>query len=88
MLALRLTDCSTCASIATLLEDIDCKLTELAKELYNNTIFALGYPIKYDVFIDLINYRRIITYRSYNDDYALPYTNEMIASRVKLLKFK
>lgn len=85
---LRLTNCDECASIATLLEDIDCKFTELAKDLYNNTIFALNRSVKYDVFVDLINYKRILTYRLYNEDYALPYTNEMIASKIKLLKYK
>lgn len=88
MLAIRQSDCSTCASATILLEDINCKLTELAKDLYNNVIFALNKPVSSDLFIDLINYRRIVTYRIYNSDYALPYTDEEIASRVKLLKFK
>ena len=88
MLAIRQSDCDSCASIIVLLEDIDCKLTELAKDLYNNVIFALNNPVKRDLFIDLINYRRILTYRMYNSDYALPYTDEQIASKVKILKFK
>ena len=88
MLAIRQSDCDSCASITVLLEDIDCKLTELAKDLYNNVIFALNNPVKRDLFIDLINYRRILTYRMYNSDYALPYTDEQIASKVKILKFK
>lgn len=88
MLAIIQSDCDSCASITVLLEDIDCKLTELAKDLYNNVIFALNNPVKTDLFIDLINYRRILTYRMYNSDYALPYTDEQIASKVKILKFK
>ena len=88
MLTAKITDNENCASIATLLEDIDCKLTELAKKLYNNTIFVLNNHINYDVYLDLLTYKRILTYRLYNSDYALPYTDEMIASKVKLLKFK
>lgn len=85
---LRLTNCVECSTISVLLQDIDCKLTELAKILYNNTIFALNQPVQASVFTDLINYKRILTYRLCNDEYALPYTIEQIASKVKLLKFK
>jgi len=88
MLSFRISDCSDCASIISLLEDIDCKIKELAIEMYNNVIFALNNPIKYGLFIDLIVYRRILTYRYTNSEYAQPYTDEQIASRVKLLKFK
>jgi len=88
MITVRLVDCVECSSISSLLEDIDCKLTELAKDLYNNTIFALNRPIQHTVFWDLLNYKRILTYRICNPDYALPYTTEMIASKVKILKFK
>lgn len=88
MIALRLTDCPECASINSLLSDIDCKLVELAKILYNNTIFVLNQPVQHSVYLDLLNYKRILNYRLYNSDYALPYTTEMIASKVKILKFK
>jgi hypothetical protein len=97
MLTVRLVDCIECSSLSSLLEDIDCKLTELAKILYNNTIFALNRPIQDSVFIDLLNYKRILTARVCNSDYALytgctncvaTYTTEMIASKIKILKFK
>jgi hypothetical protein len=88
MITVRLVDCVECSSITSLLEDIDCKLTELANSLYNNTIFALNRPTQHTVFWDLLNYKRILTYRISNSDYALPYTTEMIASKVKILKFK
>lgn len=85
---IKIRDCSTCAGIPQLLEDIDCKIKELSVDLYNNVIYALNYPVKLDLFSDLINYRRILTYRQYNEDYALPYTDEQIASKVKILKYK
>ena len=88
MLVPRIAYCDDCASSEQLLEDIDCKLKELSVKLYNNVIFALNYPVELSLFTDLINYRRIVTYRQYNEDYALPYTDEQIASKVKLLKYK
>ena len=88
MLTLKMTDYVNCASISTLLTDIDCKLTELAKILYNNTIFAISRPIDITVYIDLLNYKRILTYKLYNSEYIETYTVDMIAGKVKLLKYK
>lgn len=77
-----------CGTIPVLLEDIDCKINELASNLYNNTIYSLNQPVNGNVFLDLLNYKRILTYKACNPDYAKPFTVEMIASRVKLLKYK
>ena len=77
-----------CGTIPVLLEDIDCKIKELAGNLYNNTIYSLNQPVNGSVFLDLLNYKRILTYKFCNPDYAKPFTVEMIASRVKLLKYK
>lgn len=77
-----------CGTIPVLLEDIDCKINELAGNLYNNTIYSLNQPVNGAVFLDLLNYKRILTYKACNPDYAKPFTVEMIASRVKLLKYK
>jgi len=46
MLTPRLTDCIECASIPKLLDDINCKIFDIANSLYNNTVFALNQPIK------------------------------------------
>ena len=88
MLSPRLTDCVNCSSITALLADIDCKMAELADNLYNNIVFMLNRPIPGIAMSDLLNYKRILTYKLCNEDYAKHYTVEMIASRVKLLKFK
>jgi hypothetical protein len=88
MLSPRLTDCVNCSSITALLSDIDCKLVELSNNLYNNISYILNKPIPSAAILDLLNYKRILTFKLCNEDYAKHYTVEMIASRVKLLKFK
>ena len=88
MLSPRLTSCPECASIPALIADIDCKLASLGNNLYNNIVFMLNQPVPGGVMLDLINYRRILTYKYCNPDYAAPFTVNMIASRVKLLKYK
>jgi hypothetical protein len=88
MLSPRLTNCPECASIPVLIADIDCKLASLANNLYNNVVFMLNQPVPGGVMLDLINYRRILAYKYCNPDYAAPFTVNMIASRVKLLKYK
>ena len=88
MLTVRLTGCTECNSIPILLSDIDCKIGSVAKNLYNNTIFALNIPIDTSVMSDLLHYKRILTYKFCNHHYAHHYKVDKIASRVKLLKFK
>lgn len=63
-------------------------MTELAKNQYNNTIFMLNYPVPSTVFSDLINYKRILTYKYCNPNYVCAFTVENIASRIKLLIYK
>lgn len=88
MLSPRLTSCPECANIPALVLEIDCKLTELGKNLYNNISFMLNQPVPAEALLDLINYRRILIYKYFNPDYADCYTVNMIASRVKILKHK
>ena len=88
MLTPRLTNCSECSDITSLLEDIDCKFAKLAGSLYNNMTFMLNQPVSAEAFIDLSNYRRILQYKAVNSKYAEHYSVNRIASRVKLLKYK
>jgi hypothetical protein len=88
MLNPRLTNCVDCTTIPALLSDIDCKMTELAKNQYNNIVFSLGKNVKPDVMSDLLNYKRILQYKYCNSEYADGYTVENIASRIKLLIHK
>ena len=84
----QLNNCVDCAAIPALLNDIDCKLTEFAKNEYNNTIFMLNYSVPENVFWDLLNYKQILTYRLYNSNYTCEFTLDKIASKVKILKYK
>jgi len=88
MLNPRLNNCIDCTTIPALLSDIECKITQFAKSEYNNTVFILGMCINRNAFNDLLNYKRILTYKLCNPDYAKHYTVKMIASRVKLLIHK
>jgi hypothetical protein len=88
MLSPRLTNCPECGSIPHLLKEIDCKLSDLSNNLYNNLVFMLNQPVPASVMLDLLNYKRILTYKYCNPNYASSYTVSMIASRVKLLKYK
>ena len=42
MLYSKLSDCIYCNDISTLINDIDCKIVEVSKSLYNNTIYMLN----------------------------------------------
>ena len=88
MLSPRLTNCIDCTKITVLLSDIDCKLTELAKVEYNNIVFSMNNYIPDSLIGDLLNYKRILTYKYCNPDYADCYSLEKIASRVKVLIHK
>lgn len=88
MLQPRLTSCPECADIPTLLQDIECKITEVSKNLYNNTVFALNMPVPFNAMTDLLNYRRILQYKYCNPNYAKAFSVNMIASKIKLLKYR
>ena len=88
MLQPRLTNCIECASIPALLTDIDCKLTDLAKQEYKYIIFSMTNYLPGPVIGDLLNYKRILTYKYCNPDYAIRFTVSQIASRVKVLIHK
>lgn len=85
MLLPRLTTCSECTDISTLLCKIDCKLAEFGKILYGNVVFMLNSSISADTLIDLLNYKRILTFKQINTDYCVDYTVDMIASKVRRL---
>jgi len=88
MLSPRLTDCIDCTTIPVLLTDIDQKLAALATTEYNNIVFALNHSIPGEVISDLLNYKRVLEYKSCNPDYCSYFTVTMIASRVKVLIHK
>lgn len=87
MLSPRLTDCPNCPNLPDLISDIDCKLSELGTNLYNNVVFSLNNNIPAVAIIDLLNYKRILTFKLCNPDYAsgCGYNVQTIASKVRLL---
>lgn len=88
MLIPKLTNCEECSTIPVLLSNIDCKLTELAKNQYSNIVFSLNRKLPNDAILDLLNYKRILTYKFFNEDYACRYSVEKIASKIKILIHK
>lgn len=88
MLSPRLTNCTECANISSLIADIDCKIADLSNVLYNNTVFMLNKSFNSTMMFDLLMYKRILSYKICNPNYAGHYSINMIASKIKILKFK
>jgi hypothetical protein len=88
MLSPRLGECLQCSDISSLLCEIDEKLAKMARIQYNNVIFSLNKPFDGTLMMDLLNYKRILTYKLCNSDYAECYSVNQIASRIKLLKHR
>ena len=88
MLQPRLTTCSECTDISLLIDKIDCKLAKLGALLYGNVAFMLNNTISAITIIDLLNYKRILTFRQVNPDYCEDYTIDDIASRINTLIYK
>jgi hypothetical protein len=88
MITPRLAGCKECASITSLIEEIDCKMAKMSGGLYNNLTLMLDKPINISAIIDLLTYKRILQYKYVNYKYACGYSVNKIASRVKLLKYK
>jgi len=70
MLTPRLTNCQDCHKIPDLLKKIDCKLAELGNDMYNNVVFMLGNNIPATTIMQLIAYKRILTFKYCNPHYA------------------
>lgn len=88
MITYKLTNCVECTTIPSLLEDIDCKIVELAKNQYNNVVFMLNQRFPSRVMKDLTNYKRVLECKTCNADYASCYSIDEIAGRIKLLIYK
>ena len=88
MLYSKLSDCVYCNDISTLINDIDCKIVEVSKSLYNNTVYMLNKNICLNNIYKLLIYKRILLYKQCNSEYAGKYTIEMITNKIKLLIHK
>lgn len=85
MLTPRLTNCPECADIPNLLKKIDCKLAEYANGLYNNVVFMLNQVVPAGAMIQLLAYKRILTYKQCNADYLADFCMDKIVSKVTTL---
>jgi hypothetical protein len=74
-----------CGEIPALIDNINCKLTELAYALYNNTIYVMNKKGDNANILRLLNYREILTIKYCDPTYLEKFTIPMIASKVKLL---
>jgi hypothetical protein len=82
MLTPRLTNALYYTTIPVLLDDIDETLARIANELYYNVIYSLHRDVACGPMAQLLNYRRILWYKSCNSNYAADFTVEQIAGRV------
>lgn len=82
MLTPRLTNCQDCHKIPDLLKQIDCKLAELGNDMYNNVVFMLGNSIPATTIMQLIAYKRILTFKYCNPQYAGHCSVDDIAGKV------
>jgi hypothetical protein len=85
MLTPKLTNCRSCGDIPNLLAGIDCKIATDSAKIYQNIVFMLNTPLQACLIKDLLHYRRILTYKYFNPDYAKEFPVEMISSRVRAL---
>lgn len=85
MLNPKLTNCVDCSTVETLLKKIDVKIFNISRDMYNNLAFMLNKKISGEYLNDLLQYKRILTYKYYNSEYISKYTLEMISNKVKLL---
>jgi len=88
MLYPKVSNCKECADILPLIDEINCKLFQLSLRSYNNIVYMLGLMMNHTATLDLLNYKRILMYKLINPDYAGEFSVNMIASKVKLLKYK
>jgi len=82
MLTPRLTNCQDCHKIPDLLKKIDCKLAELANGAYNDVVFMLGNCIPAATIVQLLAYKRILTFKYCNPHYGGSFSVNDIAGKV------
>ena len=85
MLSIKVTHCRDCALAFKLLDSINCQVAKMANNLYLNIAYMLDKPVEGCKMSTLIHYKRILTYKSCNADWASDYSVDDIASRVNFL---
>lgn len=85
MLKINLNSCNGCQDIRELLCEIDDKLHIYGQNYYNNITILTSLPFDKDVMDHLLHYKRILTKRLFNPNYASEVPFEYIISKVKIL---
>lgn len=85
MLTSKNTNCDACKDISLILDNIDCAIFDISKNLYNNIAYLLNKKIDAERFQNLLHYKRILTYKLYNPEYVCKFSFECILSEVKKL---
>ena len=85
MLYSQLTGCPIDTDISPLLDKIDCKLADLGHSLYGNAVFMLNNEISAAEIIDLLTYKRILSFKQVNPDYCSKFSNTQINGLYRML---
>lgn len=85
MLSIKVTNCRDCAQASKLIDSIDCQLAKMANNLYMNISYMLDKPVEASSMSALLHYKRILTFKTCNADWASDYSVTDIASRINFL---
>jgi len=85
MLSIKVTNCRECALVSKLIDSIDCQLAKMANNLYLNIVYMLDKPVEACTISTLLHYKRILTFKSCNADWASDYSVDDIASKINFL---
>jgi hypothetical protein len=83
MLTQKLTNCKDCNNIEKVIKEIDCIISKYAMSMYNNIIYELNQENYSCSISDLLHYKRILTYKLYNNLYACNYSFIQIVGKVR-----
>lgn len=84
----KITHCGDCTDIEEAIDIINCRIFQESIRQYNNIIFSLGLKINTEIIKDLLHYKRILEFKSVNEEYASHYSVPTIINRVKFLIHK
>jgi hypothetical protein len=85
MLKIKLTNCSTCIDVEKLLCEVDETLKKYASNALNNAALMLNLPVNTETIGLLIQYKRILSNKIRNSQYANTVPLSSITSRIKIL---
>jgi hypothetical protein len=84
MLNIKITTCTSCTNLSDLLSEVDNKLLYYGRNHWNNISLMLELDYNKAAINKLLNYKRILTKRLYNPNYACSVELNQIISQVKI----